>query len=196
MNGPNIRHTAVRNQSTHREELRGVAHAFTPDVTAKIYHILHENERAGRVLWHGGAIPSDEIWIKVCGDKDGGAFKMAFQIINTPNPNAVHSTCVFSCFEAKDSTTNLHIALDRFDKMASLHWKDYKLRIFLTGDYEFLCKMCGLSGASGKCPCPFCLITNDGLQSLLSKRKPKRKTWAPRSLQLLQKDNERWQEGI
>ena len=76
---------------------------------------------------YGEAIPSDEIWIKVCGDKDGGAFKMAFQIINTPNPNVAHSTCVFSCFEAKDSTTNLHIALDRFrsdfDKMASLHCK-------------------------------------------------------------------------
>ena len=32
-------------QSGTGEELRGVAHAFTPDVTAKIYHILHENER-------------------------------------------------------------------------------------------------------------------------------------------------------
>ena len=132
-------------QSGSGEELRGAAHAFTPDVTAKIYQILHENERcmnyhdnnaklymfissrAGRLSWHDGAIPSDEIRIKVCGDKDGGAFKMAFQIINTPCPNAVHSTCVFSCFEAKDSTANLQIALDRFrsdlDKMASLHWK-------------------------------------------------------------------------
>ena len=94
------------------------------DNNAKLYIFI---SRAGRLSWHGGAIPSDEIWIKVCGDKDGGAFKMAFQIINTPNPNAVHSTCVFSCFEAKDSTTNFHIALDRFrsdfDKMASLHWK-------------------------------------------------------------------------
>ena len=132
-------------QSGSGEKLRGAARAFTPDVTAKIYQILYENERsmnyhdnnaklhiiissrAGRLSWHGGAIPSDEIWINVCGNKDGGAIKMAFQIINTPNPNAVHSTCVFSCFEAKDSTTNLHIALDRFrsdfDKMASLHWK-------------------------------------------------------------------------
>lgn len=81
---------------------------------------------------------------------------------------------------------------------------------FLTGDYEFLSKMYGLSGASGrnitypclksdvfiyytgKCPCSFCLITNDGLQSLLAKIKPKRKTWAPRSLQLLQQDHERF----
>ena len=63
----------------------------------------------------------------MCGNKGGGAFKMAFQIINTPNPNAVHSTRVISCFEAKDNITNFHIALDMFrsdfDKMASLHWK-------------------------------------------------------------------------
>ena len=87
-------------QSGSGEKLRGAAHAFTPDVTAKIYQILHENERymnyhdnnaklyifissrAGRLLWHGGAISSE--WIKVCGDKGGGAFKMAFQIIKLP----------------------------------------------------------------------------------------------------------------
>ena len=92
------------------------------DNNVKLYIFISSKEV--RLSWHGGAIPSDEIWINVCGDKGGGAFKMAFQIINTPNLNAVHSTCVFSCFEAKDSTTNLHIALDRFrsdfDKMASL----------------------------------------------------------------------------
>ena len=60
---------------------------------AELYIFLPSRE--GRLTWHGGAIPSDEIWIKVCGDKGGGAFKMAFQIINTPNPNAVHSTCFF-----------------------------------------------------------------------------------------------------
>ena len=67
-------------------------------------------------------------------------------------------------------------------------------------DYSHYCLKESLKGRrgpictdyTGKCPCPFCLITNDGLQSLLSKRKPKRKTWAPRSLQLLQKDNERF----
>ena len=59
------------------EEIGGAAHAFTPDVTAKIYQILHENERymnyhdndaklyifissrAGRLSWHGGVISSE-----------------------------------------------------------------------------------------------------------------------------------------
>ena len=43
-------------------------------------------------------------------------FKMNFQIVNTRTPNSVHNTCVFSCFEADDTVTNLHVhvALDRF----------------------------------------------------------------------------------
>ena len=32
-------------QSGRGEELRGAAHAYTPDITAKIFQILNENER-------------------------------------------------------------------------------------------------------------------------------------------------------
>ena len=36
--------------------------------------------------------------------------------------NSVHNTCVFCCFEAGDSVTNLHVALDRFkDQVEHLH---------------------------------------------------------------------------
>ena len=38
---------------------------------------------------------------------------MNFPIANTPTPNAVHNTCVFSCVEAGDSVTNL-ISLDQY----------------------------------------------------------------------------------
>ena len=51
----------------------------------------------GTLTWHDGTIPSDEIWLKLGGDKGGGYFKMNFQIVNTPAPNSVHNTCVFSC---------------------------------------------------------------------------------------------------
>ena len=70
--------------------------------------------RVGRLIWHNAIIPQDEIWVKIGGDKGGGSFKMNFQIVNTPTPNAIHNTCVFSCFEAGDSLTNLHISLDRY----------------------------------------------------------------------------------
>ena len=39
---------------------------------------------------------------------------MKFQNVNTKALNSVRATCVFSCFEASDSITNLHIPLDRF----------------------------------------------------------------------------------
>ena len=52
--------------------------------------------------------------MKLGGNKDGGYFKMNFQILNTVAPNSIHNMCVFSCFEADDTVTNLHVALDRF----------------------------------------------------------------------------------
>lgn len=39
-------------------------------------------------LWHNGAIPDDEVWLKLGGDKGGGTFKMCFQHLNVPTPNA------------------------------------------------------------------------------------------------------------
>ena len=51
--------------------------------------------------------------MKLGGDKGGKTFTMIVQLVNVPAPNSVHKTCVFSCFEAGDSITNQHSALDR-----------------------------------------------------------------------------------
>ncbi|KAL5500755.1 hypothetical protein EMCRGX_G012355 [Ephydatia muelleri] len=48
------------------------------------------------------------------GDKGGNTTKMNLQIVNVPTPNSIHNTCVFCCFAATDSVTNLHSALDRY----------------------------------------------------------------------------------
>ena len=78
--------------------------------------------RESTLTWHEGMIPDDKIWLKLGGDKGGGLFKMKFQIGNTHAPNSVHNTCVFSCFEAEDTRTNLHVALDRFRaEVTALH---------------------------------------------------------------------------
>ena len=76
--------------------------------------ILHMTLRTNRLTWNDGVIPSDEIWVKVGGDRVGKSMKMSFQICNVLRPNSVQNTCVFSVFEAKDSLTNLHVALDRY----------------------------------------------------------------------------------
>ena len=79
---------------------------------------------------HEGIIPKSEVWIKLGGDKGGdvlNTFKMNFQIVDVAAPNSVHNTCVFSCFEAADSITNLHCALDRFrsqiDHLQEMKWR-------------------------------------------------------------------------
>ena len=63
--------------------------------------------------WHEGTTQADEIWLKLGGDKNGGYFKMNLQIANTQAENSICNTCVFSCFEASDTLSNLHVALDR-----------------------------------------------------------------------------------
>ena len=60
----------------------------------------------GKLTWHDGALPESEIWLKLSGDKEGGSFKMIFEIVNVSNPNSVQNTCMFCCFEASDSITN------------------------------------------------------------------------------------------
>ena len=75
------------------------------------------------------------MWIKLGGDKGGDMFKMNFQIVNTQRPNSVHNTfhntCVFSCFEADETVTKLHEALDRFrtevTEIGAMKWKYSKL---------------------------------------------------------------------
>lgn len=59
-------------------------------------------------------IPEGEVWVKIGGDKGGGSFKMSFQICNVPQPNSVENTCVFAAFQAGDTATNLHIALELY----------------------------------------------------------------------------------
>ena len=38
-----------------------------------------------------------------------------------------------------------------------------KIKLCLNGDYDFLCKAYGISGATGKFPCIWCLVPSDEL---------------------------------
>ena len=114
---------------------------YTPDLVAKVLQVLDQNDRykmsnhinyskedipfqwffvitiiysLNRLTWHNGTIPPEEIWVKIGGDKGGKSFKTSFQIFNVPRPNSVQNTCVFAVFEANNTPTNLHVALDRF----------------------------------------------------------------------------------
>ena len=77
-----------------------------------MYYI--EFSSSGGLTWHGGAIPADELWIKLGGDKGHGSFKFNFQLMNTEHPNSQKSATLLSVYKAGDSTTNLHTALDMY----------------------------------------------------------------------------------
>lgn len=115
-------------------------------------------------------MPEEEMWIKIGGDMGGGTFKMCFQLCNVENPNSPQNTSVFSIFEAPDTYSNLWIALQHFKEQipniethtwrycllylyscTNIHTtnRGKNMRVFLCGDYQFLCHMFGTSGASG-----------------------------------------------
>ena len=86
--------------------------------------LLH---RVNRLTWHNGLIPESEVWIKIGGDRGGDTVKIVFQICNVSNPNSIQNTCVFCVFEGKDTATNLHVALDRyqpqFENLKTARWR-------------------------------------------------------------------------
>ena len=113
--------------------------------------------------------------MKSGGDKGGKTMKLNFQIMNCVHPNSPTNTCVFSAFEAPDTRNNILIALERYQSqiqhLKDLKWRleatfsfkntstkffhrnsageEFTFKLFLSGDYEFLCNIYGLSGASG-----------------------------------------------
>ena len=66
------------------------------------------------MTWHKGAIPSNELWVKLGGDKGRGSFKLNLQLVNTKHPNSMKGTDLLSVFKAGDTTINLHTALNMF----------------------------------------------------------------------------------
>ena len=77
------------------------------DLPALILHYLGQHQIANTISWHDGALPSDEIWVKIGGDHGGGSFKFSFQIVNAVRPNSVRNTIPFLVFAAPDSANNL-----------------------------------------------------------------------------------------
>uniref|UniRef100_A0A1X7VBE2 Uncharacterized protein n=1 Tax=Amphimedon queenslandica TaxID=400682 RepID=A0A1X7VBE2_AMPQE len=106
-----------------------------------------------QLTWHDGFIPANEIWSKLGGDKGGSSVKISFQIVNSVKPNSVENSCISCLFEAPDSVLNLHLALDQYYSCAcslqKAKWKECSIRVFMSGDYELLCNIYGISGV---CP--------------------------------------------
>ena len=66
------------------------------------------------MTWHGGSIPSNELWLKLGGDNGRGSFKLNMQLVNTFKPNSMKRTTLLPVFKAEDSTLNHHTALNMY----------------------------------------------------------------------------------
>ncbi|XP_078000533.1 uncharacterized protein LOC144453129 [Glandiceps talaboti] len=116
-----------------------------------------------KLTHHDDTLPENEIIVKVGGDKGVGTTKSVFQVCNVEKPNSAKNTIVFNVFKASDSEPNMRTAMKvndgQVDALDGHVWRDKTIVVHIMGDYEYLTRMYGLSGASGKYFCLWCYIT-------------------------------------
>ncbi len=138
------------------------------DLTQFTLHRINENHKLGRLTWHGGGIPENEIWVKIPGDKGGGSTKMGVQLVNIAKPNSPENTAIVCQYEASDSHANLKSALsgmaEQIEELKRTKWNGKELKVFGGGDYDWISKFNRIAGASGTCPCYLCLIPKSEMQ--------------------------------
>ncbi|XP_065665062.1 uncharacterized protein LOC105850185 isoform X2 [Hydra vulgaris] len=147
-------------------EIKHAPWAYIDNLPTNIKNLLDILE-SFKLIKHDG-IKNDEIHIKIGGDHGGGSFKMSYQIVNQDQPNSKSNSIVLSTFEARDYRTNLKVGLSRYtlqvDEIQKMIWQNHNVRVFIFGDYDFLCSVYGITGASGRHCCLFCDITKESIQ--------------------------------
>ncbi|XP_065672288.1 uncharacterized protein LOC124815234 [Hydra vulgaris] len=147
-------------------EIKHAPWAYIENLPSNIENRLNVLQSFRLIKQNG--IKCDEIHIKIGGDYGGGSFKMSYQIVNQDQPNSKSNSIVFSTFEAKDYRTNLIVGLSRYtlqvDEIQNMIWQNCNFRVFMFGDYDFLCSVYGVTGAIGRHCCLFCDITKKDVQ--------------------------------
>ncbi|XP_047136184.1 uncharacterized protein LOC124813329 isoform X3 [Hydra vulgaris] len=133
-------------------EINEVPWGYIADLPKHIFTHLEQLESCNSLVYHK-FIPQKEIKIKIGGDYGGRSFKMCYQVVITLNPNSTENTIVFNIFESKDLRVNIKVGMTRFQKqiedLQTMKYRGNNIRVFIFGDYEFLCALYGISGASG-----------------------------------------------
>ena len=73
------------------------------------------------LTWHNGVIPTQQLWVKIGGDKGHGSFKLNLQLCNVENPNSRQNTCLVSVFMAHDTRANLWMALQPYWELEGMN---------------------------------------------------------------------------
>ncbi|GFO19282.1 amine oxidase [Plakobranchus ocellatus] len=96
------------------------------------------------------------------------SFKVALSICNLSKPNAKQNTHLIAMAKVPDTTHNMQIMFEdlkpEIESLQSFTWRGKAMKVFIFGDYWFLCKLYGLSGPSGLHPCLWCETNKKDMQ--------------------------------
>ena len=164
----------VEERTFEKEENKVLVEQSVPfsriqDLPNFVDYLLELYSEKNMLVSHG-TIPDDEIWVKIGGDHGKNSMKFTLQIGNIQKPNSKSNTIVIAMVEARDTHNNLDRFLDGglgndIHMLSSHTWQHKKIKLFLNGDYEFLTKMYGLSGAQGSYPWLWCLTPKHEIQN-------------------------------
>ena len=165
-------------------QLRPYASIHT--IRSYLSNLLDTYEQNKQLTWHSGTIPDDEIWVKIGADHGKGSFKVCMAVANLEKPNSKSNTHLIGMAYVKDTHENLQIFMKdintKITHLQNMRWNGKQIVIFLRGDYDFLCKVYGLSGPQGTYPCLWCLTSKKEIQQQTDK--------PLRTLELLKSDYE------
>ena len=155
-------------------------------ITNHLESLKHNN----KLIWHNG-IPENEIWVKFGGDHGKESFKLTLQVVNVEKPNSKTNTVVLAMAYVKDSYDNLSFIMSdiryKLEDLSKLEWDGKTIKVFAFGDYDFYCKIFGLSGAQGTHPCLWCNISKKQIQSDQYHKSE------PRTLESIKENCDKWE---
>ena len=153
--------------------------------------LLDSYDDRGMLTSHDGTIPESQIWIKIGGDHGKGSFKVSLQVCNLKDANSSKNTHLLYMVGVKDTVDNLREIFmqigDDINSLDGLRWKEKTIILFFCGDYDFLLKVMGLSGAQGTYPCLFCHASKRTFST-------KKYSYKPRTIKTLAKDKKAFDE--
>ncbi|GFO47403.1 amine oxidase [Plakobranchus ocellatus] len=154
-------------------EIKSKPYATIRNTQNYLLNLLDTYQQNNKLTWHSGTIPEDEIWAKIGADHGKGSFKVCMAVGNLGKPNAKTNTHLIGIAYIKDTHENLKIfktdVNTKITQLQNTEWNVKRIVVFLHGDYDFLCKVFGLSGPQGTYPCLWCLTTKKELQESTEK---------------------------
>ena len=93
---------------------------------------------------------------------------MCMQVLNVDASNSLKNVIAILCLDGMEYHDNLKKTIgplnDDISRLQSSSWHGKRLRVFTCGDYDFLCKVYGISGARGSYCCIWCNVETKFIQ--------------------------------